>query len=74
MIFYMCKEWMRLLVYRRNVINGRCDFGIFKIFEADVDNMTIDQEEYIEEYGFFTFEEFGAICPVAEIISDAFSG
>ena len=51
--------------------------GLINIFEVDAETMTIDQEAYledVEEYGLFTYEEFNAICPVPEIIFEAFGG
>lgn len=51
--------------------------GLINIFEVDAETMTINQEAYledVEEYGLFTYEEFNAICPVPEIIFEAFGG
>lgn len=51
--------------------------GLINIFEVDAETMTINQEEYledVEEYGLFTYEEFNAICPLPEIIFEAFGG
>ncbi len=51
--------------------------GLINIFEIDAETMTINQEAYledVEEYGLFTYEEFNAICPVPEIIFEAFGG
>ncbi len=51
--------------------------GLFNIFDADPDTMTIDEEAYAEdiaEYGLYTYEEFSETFSVSEEVFEAFNG
>ena len=51
--------------------------GLVNIFDVNPDTMTVDEEAYnadVEKYGLFTYEEFAEICPIPEMIFEAFGG
>lgn len=51
--------------------------GLINVFDVDPDTMRYDTAAFaadVAEYGLFTYEEFSLLCPVPEIIFNAFIG